>query len=161
MIVSALIFVLVVELEAWTPNTVVALDTSAIGNTTISPVDPIEQLREIVEEHTRAIASLRQELIRCESGKDSLILPPGYIIGHDDAIKTHHITFKRTFVEPPSVIFAVKKAVDDSVTKPIWYHLWYNGVKSTGFQMNYMLRPITTTKPTSTYALTIWMACGH
>merc|ERR1712189_173078 len=81
MIVSALIFVLAVE--SWAQDFDVASDASAIGNTTSSPVDPVEQLRQIVEEHTKAIASLRQEmnetvkeLIRCESGVDSLHLPP-------------------------------------------------------------------------------------
>jgi len=160
MIVSALIFVLAVG--SWAQDFDIASDTSAIGNTTTSPVDPIVQLRQIVEENTRAIASLRQELIRCESGSDSLVLPPGYDIYHaDDSIKAHHITFERTFVETPSVIVAVKKAVDDSVAKPIWYNIWYDHVKSTEFQLKYLLRPITTTKPTSTYAITMWIACGH
>merc|ERR1712168_1689641 len=106
MIVYALFFT--VAVESWAQDFDVASDASAIGNTTTSPVDPVEQLRQIVEEHTKAIASLRQEmnetvkeLIRCESGVGSLHLPPGYNIHHADAIKTHHIIFERTFEETP------------------------------------------------------------
>merc|ERR1712189_80651 len=76
MIVYALFFT--VAVESWAQDFDVASDASAIGNTTTSPVDPIEQLRHIVEENTKAIASLRQEMnetvkdmIQCQSGRDS------------------------------------------------------------------------------------------
>merc|ERR1712126_500912 len=79
MIVFALIFALVVEARAQnttvaTPATTPAMPTSpgttsAIGNTTTSPMDPIAtlsfqiaQLQQIVEENAKTIASLRKEL---------------------------------------------------------------------------------------------------
>jgi len=162
MIVSALIFVLAVE--SWAQDFDVASDASAIGNTTTSPMDA---LQEVVDEHTKAIAALSQkmnemegELIRCESGYDAYRCPWNYHF-YGGGVPYRDITFNRAFVNTPTVIIAVKKAVDDFVAKPIWHNIYTSAVSSTGFSIHYYLRPTTLTKPTKTYALTMWMACGH
>jgi len=106
MIVYALFFILAVE--SWAQDFDVASDASAIGNTTTSPVDPIEQLRQIVEEHTEAIASLRQEMNETVKGLTECALGSKFYYTHSSGRKGFYlkttISFGQNFKWTPNVI---------------------------------------------------------
>jgi len=120
----------------------------------------LEQRFDSINENIESLRLKLTELIRCESGFDTYTCPSDYHWDWEE-IPFQRISFNRAFVNTPTVLIAIQKAVDDSVLKPIWSNVWYTGVSSTGFNIKYYLRPRDLTKPTDTYAETMWMACGH
>jgi len=119
----------------------------------------LEQRFDSINENIESLRLKLTELIRCESGFDTYTCSSSCTPG--GSIPLQRISFNRAFVNTPTVIIAIQKAVDDSVLKPIWSNVWYGSVSSTEFYIKYYLRPRDPTKPKNTYAKTMWMACGH
>merc|ERR1712168_674971 len=145
MIVYALFFILAVE--SWAQDFDVASDASAIGNTTTSPVDPIEQLRQIVEEHTKAIASSRQEMNEtvkgmsfCQTGMTGCSSCGGKdeAWGGDTVTPvSYEVTFPKEFPGTPDVTSALNEIYQAAPGKADGYgwRITANNVTSSSFTL--------------------------
>jgi len=117
-----------------------------------SKVDGIESTVSVL---STKVADVESKLIRCESGEDTSPAITTWEYVHNT------ITFAKSFHEPPTVIIAPRKVVDDQAMMGIWSNIYYENVHKNQFDIKYFLYVNESKHYPHSYAKMWWMACGY